>query len=304
LQGQALDEPYAWNGAWSRTWQGVDTLWDRKNAGPSLRDVLGKRFSLVPATTGSKAALVMVLAEKPSTEKPGDIHDLSLRPDEIEEARLWCRQHNGPKILVLVQNRPRLLNGLDTLFDAVLLANQPGATGTQALADLLAGDYSPSGKLPYTYPAHPHSLLTYDHKWTERLDPGFGMDAFRPAFAFGAGQGFWPVRYENVRLVDTVLRGMDAVLRLEVSLYNTGPQSQRETVLVMVGDSVASVTPSFRRLRDFRSVELGPGERRQVQFSIPVRDLRFVGKDMEYVLEKGWLNATVQSFNLPFRWEP
>jgi len=72
----------------------------------------------------------------------------------------------------------------------------------------------------------------------------------------------------------------------------------------MVGDSVASVTPSFRRLRDFRSVELGPGERRQVQFSIPVRDLRFVGKDMEYVLEKGWMNATVQSFNLPFRWEP
>jgi beta-glucosidase len=169
---------------------------------------------------------------------------------------------------------------------------------------LLAGDYSPSGKLPYTYPAHPHSLLTYDHKWTERLDPSFGMDAFRPAFAFGEGQGFWPVRYEKVRLIDTLLRGMDAVLRLEVSLHNTGPQSQRETVLVMVGDSVASVTPSFRRLRDFRSVELGPGERRQVQFLIPVRDLRFVGKDMEYVLEKGWLNATVQSFNLPFRWEP
>ena len=305
LQGQALDEPYAWNGSWSRTWQGVDSLWDRKNAGPTLRDVLGRRFALAPATTtGGKAALVMVLAEKPSTEKPGDIHDLSLRPDEIEEARLWCRQHTGPKILVLVQNRPRLLNGLDTLFDAVLLANQPGAAGTQALADLLAGDYSPSGKLPYTYPAYPHSLLTYDHKWTERLDPGFGMDAFRPAFAFGEGQGFWPVRYENVRLIDTLLRGMDAVLRLEVSLYNTGPQSQRETVLVMVGDSVASVTPSFRRLRDFRSIELGPGERRQVQFSIPVRDLRFVGKDMEYVLEKGWMNATVQSFNLPFRWEP
>jgi len=304
LQGQALDDPYAWNGSWSRTWQGVDTLWDRKNAGPSLRDVLGKRFSLASTTSGTKGALVVVLAEKPSTEKPGDLGDLSIPSEDFETARRWCRNHSGPKILVLVQNRPRILNGLDTLFDAVLLANQPGAAGVQALADLLAGDYSPSGKLPYTYPAHPHSLLTYDHKWTERLDPSFGMDAFRPAFAFGEGQGFWPVHYEKVRLIDTLLRGMDAVLRLEVSLHNTGPQSQRETVLVMVGDSVASVTPSFRRLRDFRSVELGPGERRQVQFLIPVRDLRFVGKDMEYVLEKGWLNATVQSFNLPFRWEP
>jgi len=304
LRGQALDEPYAWNGSWSRTWQGVDSLWDRQNAGPSLREVMGQTFTLGTSKAGANSALVVVLAEKPSTEKPGDIHDLNVPARDIEEARSWCRQHQGPKILVLVQNRPRLLNGLDTLFDAVLLANQPGAAGPQSLVDLLSGAYSPSGKLPYTYPAHPHSLLTYDHKWTERLDPQFGMDAFKPAFAFGAGQGFWPVRYENVRLIDTLLRGMDAVLRLEVSLHNTGPQSQRETVLVMVGDSVASVTPSFRRLRDFRSVDLGPGEIQKVMFAIPVKEFRFVGLDMRDVLEKGWFNASIQQFNLPFRWEP
>jgi len=304
LRGQALDEPYAWNGSWSRTWQGVDTLWDRQNAGPSLREVMGQTFTLGTSKAGANSALVVVLAEKPSTEKPGDIHDLNVPARDIEEARSWCRQHQGPKILVLVQNRPRLLNGLDTLFDAVLLANQPGAAGPQSLVDLLSGAYSPSGKLPYTYPAHPHSLLTYDHKWTERLDPQFGMDAFKPAFAFGAGQGFWPVRYEEVRLRDTLLRGVDAVLHLEVTLRNPGPQRQRETVLVMVGDSVASVTPSFRRLRDFRSVDLGPGEIQKVRFAIPVKEFCFVGLDMRDVLEKGWFNASIQQFNLPFRWEP
>jgi len=304
LRGQALDEPYAWNGSWSRTWQGVDTLWDRQNAGPSLREVMGQTFTLGTSKAGANSALVVVLAEKPSTEKPGDIHDLNVPARDIEEARSWCRQHQGPKILVLVQNRPRLLNGLDTLFDAVLLANQPGAAGPQSLVDLLSGVYSPSGKLPYTYPAHPHSLLTYDHKWTERLDPQFGMDAFKPAFAFGAGQGFWPVRYEEVRLRDTLLRGMDAVLHLEVTLRNPGPLRQRETVLVMVGDSVASVTPSFRRLRDFQSVDLGFGEIQKVMFAIPVKEFCFVGLDMRDVLEKGWFNASIQQFNLPFRWEP
>jgi len=304
LRGQALEEPYAWNGSWSRSWQGVDTLWDRQNAGPSLREVMGKSFPVASSKSGAKSALVVVLAEKPSTEKPGDIHDLNVPARDIEEARSWCDQHQGPKILVLVQNRPRLLNGLDTLFDAVLVANQPGAAGPQSLADLLSGAFSPSGKLPYTYPAHAHSLWTYDHKWTERLDPQFGMDAIKPAFAFGEGQGFWPVLYEEVRLQDTVLRGMDAELRLEVSIRNTGPMHQRETVLVMVGDSVASVTPSYRRLRDFRSVNLGPGQSQKVLFTIPVRELRFVGLDMQYVLEKGWFNASIQQFNLPFRWEP
>jgi beta-glucosidase len=265
---------------------------------------MGKSFKLVSSKAGNGAPLIVVLAEKPSTEKPGDIHDLNLPAQDIEQARTWCRQHQGPKILVLVQNRARLLNGLDSLFDAVLLANQPGAAGPQALVDLLCGVFSPSGKLPYTYPAHAHSLLTYDHKWTERLDPQFGMDAFKPAFAFGEGQGFWPVRYEEARLRDTVLRGLDAVLQVEVSLRNTGPMQQRETVLVMVGDSVASVTPSFRRLRDFRSVDLAPGASQKVLFSIPVKELQFVGLGMQNVLEKGWFNLNIQKFNLPFRWEP
>ncbi|MFM8317533.1 MAG: fibronectin type III-like domain-contianing protein, partial [Bacteroidota bacterium] len=73
---------------------------------------------------------------------------------------------------------------------------------------------------------------------------------------------------------------------------------------VMVGDSVASVTPSFRRLRDFRSVDLGPGEIQKVRFAIPVKEFRFVGLDMRDVLEKGWFNASIQQFNLSFRWEP
>jgi len=313
LRGQALEDPYAWNGSWSRTWQGTDTLWDRLNAGPTLKEVMPQRFSMEESNSSAQprtgpsskpSAMVVVLAEKPSTEKPGDLESLSLSFEEIQQVQQWCQTHQGPKILVLVQNRPRILHGLDTLFDAVLLANQPGSAGPQALVDLLAGEYSPSGKLPYTYPAAPHSLLTYDHKWTERLDTRFGMEAFRPAFAFGSGQGYWPVRYEEVRLSDTVLQGMEAGLSVEIMLHNTGPMVQRETVLLMVGDSVASVTPSFRRLRDFRSVELAAGERKKIVLKVPVRDLGFVGHDMKYVLEKGWFNATVQQFNLPFRWEP
>lgn len=115
LRGQALEDPYAWNGSWSRTWQGTDTLWDRLNAGPTLKEVMPQRFSLEESTSSAQprtgpnskpSAMVVVLAEKPSTEKPGDLESLSLSFEEIQQVQQWCRTHQGPKILVLVQNQP------------------------------------------------------------------------------------------------------------------------------------------------------------------------------------------------------
>jgi beta-glucosidase len=327
LAGQALDEPFCWNGAWSRTWQGVDPRWDTINAGISLIDALKEHFQLgltLPAphslasdTTEAAVSgyklkqlnaeqppLVVVLGEKPSTEKPGDIEQLSLSADETAWIRRLCAAHVGPKILVLVQNRPRIISSIDSLFDAILLSNQPGAAGTRSLADLLRGGFSPSGRLPYTYPAHEHSLLTYDHKHTERLHTDFSMNAFKPAYEFGHGLGYAPIRYESMELLKPLPAHASDSLRLRVRLRNEGRYTQNETLLAFVSDSVASITPPVKRLRAFKPVLIKAGASTAVDLAIPLASLGFVGRDLRQTLEPGWFTVQVGPLQERWQWIP
>jgi beta-glucosidase len=323
LAGQALDEPFCWNGAWSRTWQGVDPRWDTMNAGISLIEAIQEYFQLgltIPAprvfssdarveanalqsmrTDAEQAPLIAVVAEKPSTEKPGDIEQLSLPADEIAWIRRLCAAHAGPKILVLVQNRPRIISSIDSLFDAILLSNQPGSAGTRSLAELLSGGYSPSGRLPYTYPAREHSLMTYDHKHTERLHTDFSMNAFQPAYAFGHGLGYAPIRYESLELLQPLPARATDSLRLRVRLRNEGVYTQKETVMAFVSDSVASITPPAKRLRAIKAVVLQSGASTEVDLVFPISSLGFVGRDLKHTLEPGWF--TLQVGPLQTRWE-
>lgn len=326
LAGQALDEPFCWNGAWSRTWQGVDPKWDTINAGISLIEALKEYFQLgltIPAprafapearveantlqsmrTDKEQPPLILVLGEKPSTEKPGDIEQLSLPADEIAWIRRLCAAHAGPKILVLVQNRPRIISSIDSLFDAILLSNQPGAAGTRSLAELLCGRYSPSGRLPYTYPAHEHSLMTYDHKHTERLHTDFSMNAFQPAYAFGHGLGYAPIRYETLELLQPLPARATDSLRVRVRLRNEGGYTQKETVMAFVSDSVASITPPAKRLRAIKPVVLQSGASAEVDLVFPLASLGFVGRDLKHTLEPGWFTLQVGSLQTRWEWIP
>jgi len=325
LAGQALDVPQAWNGAWSRTWQGTDANWDTIHAGIPLTQALKRHFVVaqkfdapdhfslfhrdnhptadaVRIDGGENLPLIVVLAEKPSTEKPGDVEQLSLTPAEIRWVQSLCARYKGPKILVLVQNRPRIVSEIDSLFDAIVLSNQPGAAGTQTLAELLSGGFSPSGRLPYTYPAREHSLLTYDHKHTERLATDFTMNAFRPAFEFGHGLGYSPIRYDSLQLLLPRTNRPDDMLRLQVRLSNQGSFHQNESVLVFVSDSVASVTPPVKRLRAFQNVSIPPGSTMTSVIHIPMHALGFVGRDLKQTLEPGWFTLRVGTLQQRFKW--
>ena len=85
------------------------------------------------------------------------------------------KQTGKKVILVLVQNRPQLVNEIVNDCDAIILAYEPGDYGADALADILYGKINPSGKLPFTYPRHNQSMIWYDHKYTETLDQNFEL---------------------------------------------------------------------------------------------------------------------------------
>ncbi|MFN0276069.1 MAG: beta-glucosidase [Chitinophagales bacterium] len=292
------------NGAWTRTWQGVDTIWDDKNKN-TIREAFSKLHSqylssdfmkteegqkqLVQAANASDV-IMLCLGEIPSTEKVGDINTLTL-PSEQQLLFHLLSKTGKPIILVLVVNRPLLVNDIEPSCDAVLLAYQPGDYGADALANIISGKVNPSGKLPFTYPRHEASLLLYDHKHTETLDTKFGRNAFNPQWEFGFGLSYSSFSYQNLQVSDDTLHSGKISISVEVS--NSSIVAGREVVQLYIADRYASITPSVKRLRGFDKIFLNPSETKKITFTISAKDLAFVGKDQKWITEEGWFDVFI-----------
>ena len=225
-----------------------------------------------------------MLAEKPGSEQPANIDDLAL-PDA--QQRLVRELSFGkPIVLVLLENRPRIITEAVSLANAVLWAGRPGPRGGRAIHEVLVGEINPSGKLPFTYPRSPHKLVTYDHKLSDRDDRTNGYTGFDPLYEFGHGLGYTTIEYANLKVAETTLTLFDS-LELAVDVRNTGDRPGAETVHVFVRDLYASISPPLKRLRAFRKIPIAPGESRTVSFEIPVGDLGFHDRSNEQVVEPG-----------------
>src|SRR4030095_16828694 len=125
-----------------------------------------------------------------------------------------------PVVLVLVEGRPRIINRIAEKSRAILLALNPGNEGGVALADVLTGDYNPSGRLPFTYPRTPNGLVTYDHKLFETEATSFGNMAFNPQFEFGHGLSYTTYAYSDLRLERKAIP-WNGSARVSVTVRNT-----------------------------------------------------------------------------------
>lgn len=301
VTGPAANSLSMLNGAWTRTWQGVDTIWDDQSnntilealravssnvkyaAGCSIDTELNLTEALNMA--GQNDVIVACMGEKPSTEKPGDIDDLSLSRAQLDYVKALLKI-GKPVVLVLVENRPRLVNEIADQCAAIIMAYQPGDTGGDVLADILLGKVNPSGKLPITYPRFNHSLIWYDHKYTETFDANYGNKAFNPQWEFGHGLSYSNLAYSDLTVSKSTLTG-DEELTVEVKITNNSSRDARESVLLFSRDHFASVTPSVKKLRDFTKITVKAGETQTIRFTIDAKDLSFVGADGKWITEPG-----------------
>jgi beta-glucosidase len=145
---------------------------------------------------------------------------------------------------------------------------------------------NPSGKLPFTYPKYELGTSTYDHKYTETFDKDFGNKAFQPQWEFGYGLSYSNVQYENLQ-VSYESEAVGGEILVRVYVVNPSERSVKESVLLFATDEVASVTPSVKKLKAFQKIELGPKEKRTVEFSISKEELKFIGKDAKPIFEPG-----------------
>lgn len=308
VTGPAANSLNILNGAWTHTWQGVETKYnnDRPTIVDAFKTALGEgkvSFELgseldtladVPAAVkkARKADIVIVcLGEIPSTEKPGDIVRLDLPDAQIELVKELKK--TGKKIIgVLVQNRPQIIHRIADDLDAILLAYQPGDEGGRAVADVITGDKSPGGRLPFTYPRHAGDITHYDYKTADTRDTKFAFDAIDPLYEFGHGLTYTTFGYSNLEL-DKKSIGPGGSITISVTVKNTGKRKGSEVVQLYVQDEYASIAPPLKRLRGFQRVELDAGQSQKVSFTLKTNDLAFVDLDLKWKTEAGTFKAKV-----------
>jgi beta-glucosidase len=172
--------------------------------------------------------------------------------------------------------------------DAVLFAWYPGEEGGNAVADVIFGDVSPSGRLPITFPVDEGQLpLTYDHKPTGRGDDYLDLTG-HPLFPFGHGLSYTSFRYDSLSVT-----GDASQLSVRLRVTNTGARAGSEVVQLYVRDVLTSVAQPLIALKGFTRVALAAGESREVRFTLTREHLQMLNEEMQWVVEPGTFRVMV-----------
>ena len=332
VTGPTSDSLISLNNGWTYVWQGSEpSLYpkDKKTIQEAVEAMIGKsNFNFVQGTEivrgpgpvnttptnvdrevnvakaveAAKKAdyVVLCLGEGSYTETPGNITDITLPEIQLRFAEALIAT-GKPVIAVMVQGRPRVINRIADKLDAIVLAPNPGNEGGLAVADLLFGEFNPSGKLPFTYPRTPNSHLNYDHKLFEVQGTSFGNVAFKPQFEFGHGLSYTTFEYSDLKLGSKTM-SENGTMSVSVKVRNTGKRAGKETVILYVRDEVATLSPPGKRVRRFAKVMLNPGEQKELNFVLDKDDLSFYAADNSFVVEPGKFTVLVgdktESFEL------
>ncbi|MEJ2628169.1 MAG: glycoside hydrolase family 3 N-terminal domain-containing protein, partial [bacterium] len=199
-----------------------------------------------------------------------------------------------PIIVVLCNGRPLVLHWMSRHIPAILETWFSGTQGGNAVADVLFGDYNPSGKLPVSFPYAVGQIpVFYNHKNTGR--PEVTDDYFcsryldipnEPLYPFGFGLSYTTFAYSDLQLNKNKI-GMNDTLLVRVTVTNTGKLPGEEVVQLYTRDMVASITRPVKELKRFRKISLSPGENRIINFNLFSSDLGFFNKDLKFTVEPG-----------------
>ena len=299
------------NGAWTHTWQGLDTSFNSHDAATVYRalqrlfpthgmvsyqkgvelfvenDFEASRYEDLKAyqkAVKKSDVVVLCLGELPSTEKPGDIRSLQLDEKQKELVRL-AKSANKKVVLVLLEARPRIINDIEPLCDAIIQAYLPGDYGGEALALLLSGDADFSGRLPYTYPRYDGVIEFYDHPGSVARAKSGQFDAYNPQWDFGFGLSYHMGMINGVRFANKDEK--KGAFDIEVNVSNPHNTTIAMVVPIYLRDLYASTTPENKRLIDFYKVSLRPGENKTLEFGFDVHTLKRISADGKWRAEKG-----------------
>lgn len=320
--GPLADAPHDQMGTWVFDGNGEDSetpkttfkklLGNRMHFAAGLgysRDKSKKGFGEAVAAASKSDAILFFAGEESilsgEANSRGNIHLPGIQTELLQE----LSKTGKPLILVVLAGRPLAIQQELKLADAVLYAWHPGTMAGPAIADLVFGDYSPTGKLPVTFVKDAGQIpFYYYHKNTGRpatksdfthiddiprnskqLSLGFKSQyldfGIEPLFPFGFGLSYTEFHYSRLALSNSVLN-VDNTLTVSAEVRNIGNFETCEIVQLYIRDRVGSITRPVKELKGFRKIHLKPGENKKVSFTLNAADLEFYN-GTEYVTEPG-----------------
>jgi len=201
-----------------------------------------------------------------------------------------------PVVLVLMSGRPLVIEEELGLPLSMLQVWFPGVEAGNAIADVVFGDYNPSGKLTTTWPINVGQIPIYRSiKNTGRPQPTEEFLKFKsnyldapntPLLPFGFGLSYTDFEYSDVKVAKTEI-DQDESLAISVTLKNTGNYDGEEVVQLYLKDVVRTITPPNRELKGFKKVFLKKGETKTITLNLQPANLKFYNADLDFVPEAG-----------------
>ena len=254
------------------------------------------RSGIAPAVEAARNADAVVLAVGESSAMSGEAASRSsLDIPGIQNALIEAVAATGkPIVLVLMNGRPLSVVWAAEHIPAILETWFLGVQTGNAVADILFGDYNPSGKLPVTFPRTVGQVpFYYNHKNTGRPPVDTMKFTSRytdlpssPLFPFGFGLSYTTFGYSDLTVSPGAIDSAGTV-SVGIRVKNTGTRSGEEVVQLYVRQDAGSVTRPVRELKGFRRIMLAPGESRYVEFSLAGGDLLMYDAAMRPVVEPG-----------------
>ena len=248
--------------------------------------------------TANKADVIVAVVGEASemTGEAASRSDISL-PESQRNLIEALAKTGKPLVLVVMSGRPLVLNMENKLATSMLHVWFQGHEAGNAIADVLFGNYNPSGKLTMTFPQNVGQIpIYYNQKSTGRPQAvGQPTQKFRsnyldvsnePLFPFGYGLSYTSFSYGEVQLAKSTISPTEK-LSVKINVTNTGAFTGEETVQLYLRDVFATITQPVKKLKAFQKIMLRAGESKEVTFNLGVEDLKFVGSNLQWIYEPG-----------------
>jgi beta-glucosidase len=209
-----------------------------------------------------------------------------------------------PIVVVIMAGRPLVFDAVSTHADAIMYAWFPGSEGGNAIADVLFGDYNPSGKLPMSFPRSVGQIpLSYTQYQTGRPVRDEANVVYKsayidspntPRYAFGYGLSYTRFTYQDLRVSRRKMSPAESIT-VSFSLTNTGKVAGEEVAQLYLRDLVSSVVRPLKELKGFQKIALQPAEGKQVSFTIDRQTLSFYNRALQWEAEPGQFEIMIGS---------
>ncbi|RAP77596.1 beta-glucosidase BglX [Paenibacillus montanisoli] len=250
----------------------------------------GTAEALEKAVEAAKASEVAVLVLGETADMSGENNSrVSLELPAAQQRLLEAIHATGvPVVLAVVNGRPLTLEWADAHIPAIVNGWQLGIQAGPAIADILFGEASPSGKLTVTFPRHTGQVpIYYNAKKTGRPHMRRYADSdIAPLYPFGHGLTYTSFGYDELQIEQAEIKFGQSV-SVSAKVTNTGDRDGVEIVQLYICDEAASVTRPVKELKGFSRISLKAGESATVSFTLSEEQLGFINQAQQFVVEPG-----------------